>query len=58
VDDEKNIQVGFKETGFEDVEWIGLAQDRDEWWALVNAVTNGVAVWQEISRKPEKILAC
>ena len=43
VDDEKNIQIGFKETGFEDVEWIGLAQDRDKRWALVNAVTNGVA---------------
>jgi hypothetical protein len=23
-----------------DVEWINLAQDRDRWWALVNAVMN------------------
>jgi hypothetical protein len=23
-----------------DVDWINLAQDRDEWWALVNAAMN------------------
>jgi hypothetical protein len=22
------------------MDWIGLAQDRDRWWALVNAVVN------------------
>jgi hypothetical protein len=22
------------------VDWIGLAKDRDQWWALVNAVIN------------------
>jgi hypothetical protein len=22
------------------MDWIGLAQDKDRWWALVNAVTN------------------
>jgi hypothetical protein len=27
-----------KEIGWGDVDWIGLAQDRDKWTALVNAV--------------------
>jgi hypothetical protein len=26
------------EVGWGDVDWIGLAQDRDKWRALVNAV--------------------
>jgi hypothetical protein len=28
------------EIGWGAVDWIGLAQDRDQWSALVNAVTN------------------
>jgi hypothetical protein len=28
------------ETGFEDVDWIHLAQDRDRWRALVNTMMN------------------
>jgi hypothetical protein len=28
--------MDFKETGWESVEWINLAQDRDQWWAFVN----------------------
>jgi hypothetical protein len=28
------------EIGFGDVDWISLAQDRDKWRALVNAVMN------------------
>jgi hypothetical protein len=35
-----NIQMDLRETGFGDVDWINLAQDRDRWWALVNTVMN------------------
>jgi hypothetical protein len=24
----------------EDIDWIDVAQDRDRWWALLNAVMN------------------
>jgi hypothetical protein len=33
------------EVGWGDVDWIGLAQDRDRWRALVNAVMN---IWETI----------
>jgi hypothetical protein len=29
-----------KETGFEDVDWIQVAQDEDQWPALFNTVMN------------------
>jgi hypothetical protein len=34
------IKLDFGETGWGDVDWIGLAQDRDQWWALVKTVMN------------------
>jgi hypothetical protein len=37
---EDNIKIDLRETGFEDVDWIHWAQDRDRWWALVNTVMN------------------
>jgi hypothetical protein len=35
-----NIKINLLEIGWGGVDWIGLAQDRDEWRALVNAVMN------------------
>jgi hypothetical protein len=37
---EDNIRKDFRETGWEGVDWMHVAQDRDLWWALVNMVTN------------------
>jgi hypothetical protein len=33
-----NIKMDHLELGWDDVDWIGLAQDRDRWRALVNSV--------------------
>jgi hypothetical protein len=39
-----NIRMDSVEVGRGDVDWIGLAQDRDRWRALVNSILNlGVA---------------
>jgi hypothetical protein len=35
-----NIRMDLVEVGWGDVDWIGLAQDRDRWRALVNSVSN------------------
>jgi hypothetical protein len=35
-----NIQLNFTETGWDGMDWIGLAEDRDQWRALVNTVMN------------------
>jgi hypothetical protein len=37
---EDNIKMDLLEIGWGGVDWIGLAQDRDKWRALVNAVMN------------------
>jgi hypothetical protein len=37
---EDNIKMDLQEGGFEDVDRIGLAEDRDRWQALVTAVMN------------------
>jgi hypothetical protein len=35
-----NIRMDLGEVGWGDVEWIGLAKDRNRWRALVNSVLN------------------
>jgi hypothetical protein len=37
---EDGIRMDLREIGWGSVEWIQLAQDRDQWWALVNTVMN------------------
>jgi hypothetical protein len=36
---EDNIKMDLEIIGCEDVDWIHLAQERIEWWALVRTVT-------------------
>jgi hypothetical protein len=35
-----NIRMDLVEVGWGDVDWIGLAQDKNRWRALVNLVLN------------------
>jgi hypothetical protein len=35
-----NIKIDRREVGWGGVDWIGLAQDRNKWRDLVNAVMN------------------
>jgi len=37
---EDNIEMNLKETGWEDMDWIHLAQDRNKLQAVVNTVMN------------------
>jgi hypothetical protein len=34
------IIMDLREIWWEDVDWIHLAQDREQWWAFVNTVMN------------------
>jgi hypothetical protein len=35
-----NIKIDLREIGWSGMDWIDLAQDRDQWRALVNTVMN------------------
>jgi hypothetical protein len=35
-----NIKMDLGEIGWDDVDWIDLAEDRDRWRALVNTLIN------------------
>jgi hypothetical protein len=35
-----NIKIDLREIGWDGMDWIELAQDRDQWRALVNTVMN------------------
>jgi hypothetical protein len=35
-----NIRMDLREVGWGDVDWIGLAQDKNRWIALMNSVLN------------------
>jgi hypothetical protein len=35
-----NIEIDLREIGWDGVGWVDLAQDRDQWRALVNTVMN------------------
>jgi hypothetical protein len=35
-----NIRMDLGEVGWGDVDWIGLAKDRNRWRALVNSIMN------------------
>jgi hypothetical protein len=36
----ENIKIDLREMGWDVMDWIDLAQDRDQWRALVNTVMN------------------
>jgi hypothetical protein len=40
-----NIRKDLGEVGWGEVDWIGLAQDRNRWRALVNSVLNLRVAW-------------
>jgi hypothetical protein len=36
----QSIKIDLREIGWDGVDWVDLAQDRDQWRALVNTMMN------------------
>jgi len=57
-----NIRMVLRETVWEDVDWMHLAQDRDHWRAHVNTVMNlqnstkGLMSWPAVTPSPRRTL--
>jgi hypothetical protein len=37
---EDNIKIYLQEVAWGDMDWSDMAQDRDKWWEIMNAVMN------------------
>jgi hypothetical protein len=35
-----NNKMDFREIGWDGMDWVDMAKERDQWWALVNTVMN------------------
>jgi hypothetical protein len=62
---EDNIKLYRKDIRYDGVNWSHLAQDRDQWWALVNTIMNVMFCkrrethWQaELLLAPQEGLSC
>jgi len=44
---EDDTKMDVKETGWENTNWIDLAQDKDKWRALLRTVTNIPVLYKE-----------
>jgi hypothetical protein len=38
--EKNNVKINLRKVGWEDLDWIYLAQDRDQWRALVDTALN------------------
>jgi hypothetical protein len=48
---EDNIKMDLREIGWDGMDWIEVAQDRDQWRALVNTVMNlrgSIKCWEAL----------
>jgi hypothetical protein len=48
-----NIKINLRETGWDGIDWLDLAQDRDQWRPLLNTVMNF-----RVPKNARKFLSC